>query len=116
MTHIDSLVHDIRTVAQHVAQNYNYQYGPKDAPNTATRVLTTLDVAALDQLIGWVFAVSEMSSRFGELDEAEQAAYGAALRLDDDLRLGCTQGAAPRPIRSWPLVRWLLSQVTLRAC
>ena len=27
-----------------------------------------------------------------------------------DLRLGCTQGAAQKPIRSWPLVRWVLSR------
>ena len=86
MNHIDNLVTDIRTVAQHVASNHNYDYGPTIAPQTAVRVLTTCDVDALDRLIGWVFAVSRTNLKRGTLNGVEQAAYGAALRLDDALQ------------------------------
>jgi len=82
MNTIDALVNDITFVAKHVAQNYNFQYGPTVLPTIATRVVTTLDLEALDHVIGSVLAVAEMTARVGKRDEVEQAAYEAALRLD----------------------------------
>ncbi|HXG86737.1 MAG TPA: hypothetical protein VNJ02_00260 [Vicinamibacterales bacterium] len=83
-TPIEDLVRDIRTVATHVASNYNCDYGPDSGRHSAL-VQQMADPVALETLIRWVFFVSDFHADRC-LDTSEQRAFDAALRLHGALK------------------------------